>query len=99
MSYALGLGGRPPCARRDPRLLRVRARGRELGARPGRAPGAARRSIAHGRQDPIIGVEFGRRARETLEQGGAEVEYHETDVAHAIDPAVIPAVVDWLSAR
>jgi phospholipase/carboxylesterase len=54
--------------------------------------------IAHGRSDPIIGVDFGRRARELLERGGIDVEYHETDAAHQIDLAVVPRAVDWLAA-
>jgi phospholipase/carboxylesterase len=54
--------------------------------------------IAHGRSDPIIGVDFARRAREVLERGGIDVEYRETDGAHHIDPAVVPQAVDWLSA-
>jgi phospholipase/carboxylesterase len=54
--------------------------------------------IAHGRNDPIMEVGFGRRARELLETGGLEVEYHESDAAHHIDPAHVPAAVDWLAA-
>ena len=54
--------------------------------------------IAHGRSDPIIGVDFARRARELLEREGIDVEYHETDAAHHIDPAVVPRAVDWLAA-
>jgi phospholipase/carboxylesterase len=53
--------------------------------------------IAHGRRDPVIGVDFARRARELLEAGGLPVEYHESDAAHDIDPADLPAVVDWLA--
>lgn len=53
--------------------------------------------IAHGRQDPVIGVEFGRAARELLEDGGLTVTYVESDVAHQIDPAQIPAAVRWLN--
>jgi phospholipase/carboxylesterase len=41
-------------------------------------------------------VAFARRAREILEAGGLEVSYHESDVAHNIDPAHIPAAVEWL---
>jgi phospholipase/carboxylesterase len=52
--------------------------------------------IAHGRNDPIMEVGFARRARDLLEAGGFEVEYHESDVAHQIDPATIPAAIDWL---
>jgi len=52
--------------------------------------------IAHGRNDPIIGVEFAHRARALLEGAGFDVEYHESDAAHHIDPAHVPAAVDWL---
>jgi phospholipase/carboxylesterase len=33
-----------------------------------------------------------------LEAGGLDVEYHESDAAHHIDPAHVPAAVDWLAA-
>jgi phospholipase/carboxylesterase len=52
--------------------------------------------IAHGRRDPVIAVEFGRRARDLLADGGLEVEYHESDAAHQIDPAHVPAARAWL---
>jgi phospholipase/carboxylesterase len=52
--------------------------------------------IAHGRRDPVMEVGFARRARELLETGGLDVEYHESDAAHHIDPAHVPAAVDWL---
>jgi phospholipase/carboxylesterase len=52
--------------------------------------------IAHGRQDPIISVDFGRRAQATLEEAGLAVEYHESDAGHHIDPAHIPAAIAWL---
>jgi phospholipase/carboxylesterase len=54
--------------------------------------------IAHGRNDPIMEVGFARQARELLEQGGLEVEYHESDAGHHIDPAQLPAAVEWLAA-
>jgi phospholipase/carboxylesterase len=53
--------------------------------------------IAHGRNDPIMDVAFARRARELLEAGGLDVSYHESDAAHQIDPAHVPAAVDWLA--
>jgi phospholipase/carboxylesterase len=56
-------------------------------------------AIAHGRQDPIIGVEFGRAARDRAEAAGADVLYRESDVPHTIDPAVVPELVDWTQAR
>ena len=52
--------------------------------------------VAHGRNDPIIEVDFARRARELLEGAGLDVEYHESDVAHQIDPAHIPDAIRWI---
>ena len=53
--------------------------------------------IAHGRGDPIMAVDFARRAREVLDAGGLEVSYHESGVGHSIDPAHIPAAAEWLT--
>ncbi len=52
--------------------------------------------IAHGRRDPVIGVEFARRARELLQRAGLAVDYRESEAAHTIDPPDIPRAVDWL---
>jgi phospholipase/carboxylesterase len=52
--------------------------------------------VAHGRNDPVMEVGFGRGALELLRGAGLEVAYHESDAAHSIDPAHIPAAVDWL---
>jgi phospholipase/carboxylesterase len=54
--------------------------------------------IAHGRQDPVMDIEFARRARAQLEAGGLPVTYRESDVGHQIDPAHIPAASEWLAA-
>jgi phospholipase/carboxylesterase len=53
--------------------------------------------IAHGRRDPIMEIGFGHRARDLLEAGGLDVEYHESDVGHQIDPADLVAARDWLA--
>ncbi len=53
--------------------------------------------IAHGRNDPIMEVDFARRARDMLESSGVAVEYHESDVAHQIDPAHARAAGAWLA--
>ncbi len=53
--------------------------------------------IAHGRRDPIIEIGFAHRARRLLEEGGLEVEYHESDVGHQIDPAHLSAAGSWLA--
>ena len=55
--------------------------------------------IAHGRQDPVMGIEFARTARELLDGAGFAVEYHESDAGHFIDPNHIPEAVRWLSAQ
>jgi phospholipase/carboxylesterase len=97
MSYALGLGaGRPAPAG-------VLAFSGFVPVVEGWAPDLAGREhvrafIAHGRQDPIMEVGFARRAAELLTAGGLAVEYHESDAAHHIDPAHVPAAVDWLRA-
>jgi phospholipase/carboxylesterase len=51
-------------------------------------------AIAHGTQDPVIPVEFGRRARELLEGAGADPLYRESPIGHWIDPDVIPELRD-----
>jgi phospholipase/carboxylesterase len=54
--------------------------------------------IAHGRRDPIMDVAFARRARSLLQAGGLPVSYHESEVAHQIDPDHIPEATRWLPA-
>ena len=54
--------------------------------------------IAHGREDPVIGIGFGRKARGVLESAGLAVEYHESDVGHQIDRTHLPAAIAWLGA-
>lgn len=95
MSYSLGLPGERP------RPAGILAFSGFVPTVEGWQPELASRSdlpvfIAHGRQDPIMDVEFARRAKDLLEAGGLPVEYHESDAAHNIDPAHIPAAVDWL---
>jgi phospholipase/carboxylesterase len=54
--------------------------------------------VAHGRNDAVMEIGFARRARELLEAGRVAVEYHESDVAHSIDPAHARAAAAWLEA-
>jgi phospholipase/carboxylesterase len=97
MSYALGLGPDRPAPAGIMALSgfvpTVDGWQPDLGGRTG-----VRAFIAHGRQDPVIGVEFARRARELLEAAGLPVEYHEGDGAHHIDPAHVPQAIAWLRA-
>jgi phospholipase/carboxylesterase len=46
-------------------------------------------SISHGTHDPVIGVEWGRDARERLEAAGAAVSYREDPVGHQIAPGAL----------
>jgi phospholipase/carboxylesterase len=96
MSYALGLSGERPAPAGivafSGFIPTVEGWQPDLASRPG-----TRVFIAHGRRDPIMDVGFARRARELLEGGGLDVSYHESDAAHHIDPAHVPAAVEWLS--
>jgi phospholipase/carboxylesterase len=90
MSYALGLAG-------------ILAFSGFIPTVDGWQPDLASRSdlpvfIAHGRRDPIMDVAFARQADALLTAAGLPVEYHESDAAHHIDPAHIPAAVQWLTA-
>jgi phospholipase/carboxylesterase len=97
MSYALGLDGSRP---RPGGILAfsgfiptVEGWEADLAGRAG-----ARAFIAHGRHDPVIDVAFARHAGKLLRDGGLEVEYHESDVGHQIDPAHVPPAIAWLEA-
>jgi phospholipase/carboxylesterase len=46
-------------------------------------------SIHHGASDPIISVDFARRARELLTDAGLEPDYRETDAGHWIPPEAL----------
>jgi phospholipase/carboxylesterase len=50
--------------------------------------------IAHGRNDPVMDIAFARSAHELL----PSASYHESDAAHHIDPAHVPAAREWLAA-
>jgi phospholipase/carboxylesterase len=97
MSYALGLGGDRPAP------AGILAFSGFIPTVAGWQPSledrqGTRAFIAHGRRDPVMDVQFARVARQTLEAGGLPVEYHESDAAHHIDPAHVPAAVAWLRA-
>lgn len=96
MSYALGLGSDRPAP------AGLLAFSGFIPIVDGWEPDLARTEtkvfIAHGRNDPVIGVEFARRARDLLEPAGFDVDYRESGAVHNIDPPDIPRAVDWLSA-
>lgn len=96
MSYALGLGaGRPAPAG-------ILALSGFIPTVDGWTPDVAGRAglpvfVGHGSQDPVISVDFARQARVLLEAGGAVVEYHESPMAHTIDPRILPEIQRWLA--
>jgi len=55
--------------------------------------------VAHGRRDQVIAVEFAREAVQRMREAGLDVDYHESEAAHRIDPREIPAAGAWLRAR
>jgi phospholipase/carboxylesterase len=53
--------------------------------------------VHHGRADPIIAVDFGRRAVEVLREGGLDVSYFESDAAHWVPPEFVPRVAEFVA--
>jgi phospholipase/carboxylesterase len=95
MSYALGLGGDRPAP------AGILALSGFIPVVEGWEPSLDDRAdtkilIAHGRNDPVIPVTFGRAARQILESAGFAVDYRESDAAHHVDPGDVPRVVAWL---
>lgn len=94
MTYALGLGsGRP----RPAALLALSGfvptvEGLSLDLERPLPPVA----IGHGTFDPIISVEWGRRARSLLEDAGADVTYRESPIPHALDPRFVMELAPWI---
>ena len=97
MSYAVGLGP----ARPSPRAIlafsgfvpTVEGWSPDLDGRTGLPV-----LIHHGRNDPIISVEFGRAARELLTGGGLEVDYLETEAGHSLPPEAVARAAALVSA-
>ena len=92
MSYSMGLGGDRPSP------AGILAFSGFIPIVDGWEPDLTRRPrvfIAHGRNDPVMDVQFARTARETL--APLAPEYHESDAAHHIDPAHIPPAQEWLA--
>jgi len=94
MTYALGLGqGRPrPAALIALSGFIPTVEGFELDLSS--PPPVA---IGHGTYDPVISVEWSRRAKEQLEGAGSEVLYREYPLPHAIDPRFLAELSAWLA--
>jgi phospholipase/carboxylesterase len=95
MSYALGLGPERPA---PAGILAMSGFIPTVdGWEPDLERTATRVLIAHGLGDPVIGVEFARRARELLEPAGFDVDYRESDATHSIDPDDVTRITAWLA--
>ena len=93
MSFALGLGSDRP------RPAGIVAFSGFVPTVEGWEPdfaGAPPVAIGHGTYDPVISVEFGRRARGVLEEAGAAVLYRESPMPHTIDPRFVAELQPWL---
>jgi phospholipase/carboxylesterase len=95
MSWALGLGrGRP----RPAGIIALSGfvptvDGFEVDLSPPLPPVA----IGHGTYDPVISVEFGRHAKQLLDEAGADALYRESPMPHTVDPAFIAELQPWVS--
>jgi phospholipase/carboxylesterase len=95
MSYAMGLGGDRPA------VAGILACSGFVPTVEGWAPSlpdraSTRAFVSHGRNDPIIGVEFAQRARDLLEAAELDVTYRESELGHQIDPAHLRDASAWL---
>jgi phospholipase/carboxylesterase len=95
MSYAMGLGGERPAP------AGILAFSGFVPRVEGWEPSFADRTgtrvfISHGRNDPVIGIEFAQRARELIEAGGLDLTYRESELGHQIDPAHLREAATWL---
>jgi phospholipase/carboxylesterase len=52
--------------------------------------------IAHGRNDPVIGIEFARAARDALAASPVDLTYHEHEGSHHVDPRLLAQLPAWV---
>jgi phospholipase/carboxylesterase len=95
MSYALGLGPDRPA---PAGILAFSGFVPTVDGWKPDLPRPTRTFIAHGRRDPIMAIDFARAARTLLEDAGMDVEYHESDGGHWIEPEHAALAADWLGA-
>jgi phospholipase/carboxylesterase len=53
-------------------------------------------AIGHGTFDPVIEAQYGRDARERLEEAGADVLFRESPVQHTVDPDFLPELAGFV---
>jgi phospholipase/carboxylesterase len=97
MTYSLGLAaGRPrPAALVALSGFMPTVAGFQLDLAPPLPPVA----IGHGVYDPVIPVEWSRRARAALEPAGGDVRYREYPLPHAVDPRFLTELAPWIASK
>jgi phospholipase/carboxylesterase len=55
--------------------------------------------LTHGTHDPILPVQWGREARDTLIRLNARVNYHEFPIGHQVSEASLAAIADWMGTQ
>jgi phospholipase/carboxylesterase len=53
-------------------------------------------ALGHGTEDPVIGIDFGRRARDEIRAAGGELLYEEYPLPHTLDAQFVARVREWL---
>jgi phospholipase/carboxylesterase len=95
MSYAMGLGADRPAIAGilafSGFVPTVEGWEPSMADRPG-----TRAFVSHGRNDPVIGIEFAERGRDLLSEGGLDLTYRESELGHQIDPAHLREASAWI---
>jgi phospholipase/carboxylesterase len=55
--------------------------------------------VAHGIHDPVLSIDYGRRAHELLKKSTAEYTYKEYPIPHTISEQSLADLADWLQKR
>jgi phospholipase/carboxylesterase len=94
MSYALGLGADRPA---PAGILAFSGFVPVVEGWQPQLPRPTKTFIAHGRRDPIMQLEFARRARHLLQDNQMDVDYHEGDSGHWVEPAHLAEAKRWVA--
>jgi phospholipase/carboxylesterase len=94
MSYALGLGPDRPA---PAAILAFSGFVPTVEGWRAQLPRPTRVFVAHGRRDPVMEIGFAHAAERLLRDAGMDVELHESNGGHWIEPEHAAIAADWLS--
>jgi phospholipase/carboxylesterase len=94
MSYALGLGPDRPA---PAGILAFSGFVPTVAGWTADVPRPTRAFVAHGRRDPVMKIDFAHEAVRLLRDAGMDVEYHESDGGHWIEPEHAANAAAWLA--